>query len=123
MTHAAIGRSPMKIPGMLKVTTPTDREIAMTRVFDAPRSLVFDAWTRPDLLKRWLYRPEEWRLAVCEIDLRVGATCASCGVTAMERPWDERRLSRDCAARDAVLKTLMEHGATESHNDLRNCWR
>jgi uncharacterized protein YndB with AHSA1/START domain len=108
----------MKIPGMLKVTTPTDREIAMTRVFDAPRSLVFDAWTRPDLLKRWLYRPEEWRLAVCEIDLRVGAPCASCGVTAMERPGDERRLSRDRAARDAVRETLMEHGVTESYNRL-----
>lgn len=40
--------------GTLQVTTPSEREIAMTRVFDAPRSLVFDAWTRPELLKRWL---------------------------------------------------------------------
>ncbi len=38
----------MTIIGTLKVTTPTDREIVMTRVFDAPRGLVWDAMTRPD---------------------------------------------------------------------------
>jgi uncharacterized protein YndB with AHSA1/START domain len=56
----------------LEVTTPSDREVAMIRVFDAPRELVFKAWTRPELLKRWLYGPEEWPLTVCKIDLRVG---------------------------------------------------
>ena len=55
----------------LKVTTPSEREIAMTRVFDAPRSMVFDAWTKPELLKRWLVRGD-WTFAVCEVDLRVG---------------------------------------------------
>jgi len=54
------------------VTLPSDREIAMTRVFDAPRHLVFQAWTQPELVKRWLYGPDDWRLAVCEMDLRVG---------------------------------------------------
>ena len=58
----------------LKVTTPTEREIVMTRVFDAPRSLVFDAVTKPDLLKRWLLGPPGWSMPVCEIDLRVGGT-------------------------------------------------
>jgi len=56
----------------LTVTTPSEREIMMTRVFDAPRRLVFDALTKPELLKRWLYGPPGWSLAVCEIDLRVG---------------------------------------------------
>jgi uncharacterized protein YndB with AHSA1/START domain len=56
----------------LDVTARGEREVVMTRMFDAPRGLVFDAWTMPDLLKRWLYGPEEWQLAVCEIDLRVG---------------------------------------------------
>jgi uncharacterized protein YndB with AHSA1/START domain len=56
----------------LKVTTPSDREIAMTRVFDAPRALVFEALTKPELLKRWFGDPRGWALAVCEIDLRVG---------------------------------------------------
>jgi uncharacterized protein YndB with AHSA1/START domain len=56
----------------LEVTTPSEREVAMIRIFDAPRDLVFKAWTEPDLVKRWLYGPEEWPLAVCKIDLRVG---------------------------------------------------
>jgi len=58
--------------GSLKVTTPTDREIVMTRMFDAPRHLVFEAYTRPELLQRWLGVHGGWSLAVCEIDLRVG---------------------------------------------------
>jgi len=58
----------------LTLTTPTEREIAMTRVFDAPRRLVFDAMTRPELVKRWLLGPPGWSMPVCEIDLRVGGT-------------------------------------------------
>jgi len=42
----------MRNTGTLKVTTPTDREIVLTRVFDAPRNLVFDAFSKPELLKR-----------------------------------------------------------------------
>ena len=61
----------MKNTGTLKVTTPTDREIVMTRVFDAPRHLVFDAFTKPELLKRW-FGPRGWSLVVCEVDLKVG---------------------------------------------------
>jgi len=64
----------MKNSGTLKVTAPTDREIAMTRVFDAPRRLVFDAWTRSELLKRWLGVRDGWSLDVCGIDLKVGGT-------------------------------------------------
>ena len=55
-----------------KVTTPSEREIAVTRVFDAPRQLVFDAYTKCDLLKRWLSGLDGWSLAVCEMDLRPG---------------------------------------------------
>jgi uncharacterized protein YndB with AHSA1/START domain len=64
----------MKNAGNLQVTTPTEREIAMTRVFDAPRRLIYDAWTKPELLKRWLGVFGGWVLAVCEIDLNVGGT-------------------------------------------------
>jgi len=56
----------------LTVTTPTDREILMTRVFDAPRRLVFAAWTEPRLVSQWLLGPEGWTMPVCEIDLRPG---------------------------------------------------
>ncbi len=62
----------MKDSGALKVTTHGDREIMMTRVFDAPRKLVFDAFTKPELVRRWLLGPEGWSMPVCEIDLRVG---------------------------------------------------
>ena len=55
----------------LQVTTPTDREIVMTRIFDAPRSMVFDAFSKPELLRRW-FGPRGWSLVVCEVDLRVG---------------------------------------------------
>jgi uncharacterized protein YndB with AHSA1/START domain len=58
----------------LKVTTPTDREIRVTRVFDAPRRLVFDALTKPELLQRWCFGPEGWTLPVCDVDLTVGGT-------------------------------------------------
>lgn len=62
----------MKNSRVLEVTTPTDREIAMTRVFDAPRRLVFDAHTKPELVKRWLLGPDGWSMPVCKIDLRIG---------------------------------------------------
>ena len=60
--------------GTLKLTTPSDREIAMTRVFDAPRQLVFDAHTKPDLVRQWLLGPPGWSMPVCEMDVRVGGT-------------------------------------------------
>jgi uncharacterized protein YndB with AHSA1/START domain len=56
----------------LKVATPTDREIVITRVFDAPRSMVFDCHTKPELVKRWLLGPPGYTMPVCEIDLKVG---------------------------------------------------
>jgi uncharacterized protein (TIGR03086 family) len=62
----------MSHAGTLKVTTRGDREIVMTRDFDASRHLVFDAWTKPELLKRWFHGPPGWSLVVCEIDLKVG---------------------------------------------------
>jgi uncharacterized protein YndB with AHSA1/START domain len=58
----------------LKVEVRGDREIVMTRVFDAPRRLVFEAFTRPELLKRWLTGPPGWTLAVCEVSLNVGGS-------------------------------------------------
>src|SRR5262245_47174521 len=60
--------------GTLKLTTPSDREIVMTREFQAPRHLVFDALTKPELLKQWFGVFGGWSLAVCEVDLRVGGS-------------------------------------------------
>lgn len=58
----------------LTLTLPSDREILFTRVFAAPRHLVYAAHTRPELVKRWLYGPEGWSMPICEIDLRVGGS-------------------------------------------------
>src|SRR5690242_16841403 len=55
----------------LTISTPTDREVVLTRVFDASADLVFRALTEPDLIKRW-YGPTGWEMVVCDIDLRVG---------------------------------------------------
>ncbi len=62
----------MNNPGNLTVSAQGDREIVMTRVFDAPRQLVFEAFTKPELVRRWLLGPPGWSMPVCEIDLRVG---------------------------------------------------
>jgi uncharacterized protein YndB with AHSA1/START domain len=153
----------MKNTGTLKVTTPTDREIVMTRVFDAPRTLVFDALTKPELLKRWFFGPPGWSLVVCEVALHVGdayryvwrgpdgAEMGMGGVLReivppgrivtgekFDQPWypgeaavttvliehggrtaltlTVRYESRE--ARDAVLKTPMEHGVAAGYDRL-----
>jgi uncharacterized protein YndB with AHSA1/START domain len=62
----------MQNPGKLTVEARGDREIVMTRIVSAPRRLVFEAFTKPELLKRWLLGPEGWSMPVCEVDLRVG---------------------------------------------------
>ena len=58
--------------GVTAFATPTDREFVITRVLDAPRRLVFEAWTDPEHLPHWLLGPEGWTMPVCEIDLRPG---------------------------------------------------
>ncbi|MGQ0720767.1 MAG: SRPBCC family protein [Candidatus Eiseniibacteriota bacterium] len=58
-----------------RVTTPSDQEIRLTRLFDAPRQLVFDAMTRPEHVQRWWgCLGEGYSVPVCEIDLRVGGS-------------------------------------------------
>jgi len=53
------------------ISAPTETEIVMTRDFAAPRRLVFDALTKPELLRRW-FGARGWNLVACEVDLRVG---------------------------------------------------
>jgi len=63
--------STAKASSALTVTMPSDREIVMTHVFDAPRHLVFEAWTKPEHLLQW-FGPHSCPLVACEIDFRVG---------------------------------------------------
>jgi uncharacterized protein YndB with AHSA1/START domain len=63
--------SPTTTPGTV-FSTPSDREVAWTRSFAAPRERVFRAFTEPEHVQRWLLGPDGWTMPVCEMDLRVG---------------------------------------------------
>ena len=63
----------MRNSGTFNITSYGDREIVVTRIFDAPRRLVFDAYTKPELVKTWLLGPPGWSMPVCEIDIRAGS--------------------------------------------------
>ena len=60
--------------GATTFATPSDREVVITRVVDAPRRLVWDAWTKPEHLPHWMLGPSAWTMPVCEIDLRPGGS-------------------------------------------------
>lgn len=60
------------MPKPLQVTQPSDREVRVVRTFAAPRQLVWDAHTKPELVKKWMLGPPGWTMPVCEMDLRVG---------------------------------------------------
>jgi uncharacterized protein YndB with AHSA1/START domain len=55
-----------------QVSLPSDREVEVTRTFRAPRKLVYEAYTKPELMRRWLLGPPGWTMPVCEMDVRVG---------------------------------------------------
>ena len=65
--------SEMTSSGSAKVTLPTDEQILITREFDAPRELVYRAWTTPELIRQW-WAGRRGEMQVVDIDLRVGGT-------------------------------------------------
>lgn len=60
------------MPKPLEVTLPSDREVRVTRSFNAPRELVWDAHAKPELIQKWMLGPPGWTMPVCEMDVRVG---------------------------------------------------
>ena len=106
------------------LTHPSDRELTLTRTFDAPRQLVFDAFTKPEMVKRWLFGPADWPLVHCEIDLRVGGKlryvwrhkdkgeCAMSGVfqeiRAPERLVHTELFDQDWTGGETLLTTTFE---------------
>ena len=62
--------------GTAKVTLPTDEQILITREFDAPRHLVYKAWTTPELVTRW-WSGQRGEMKIVDIDLRVGGSGAT----------------------------------------------
>lgn len=60
------------MPKPLEVTFPSEREVRVTRTFNAPRTLVWDAHTKPELVQKWMLGPPGWSMPVCEMDVREG---------------------------------------------------
>ena len=59
-------------PRGLQISTPADSIIVLTRTFNAPRRLVWEATFTPDKMRRWMLPPPGWTMTVCECDVRVG---------------------------------------------------
>ena len=59
------------------LTTPSDLEIVVTRVVNAPRRLVFEVYTNPEHLPQWMTGPAGWVMPICEIDLRPASSGAA----------------------------------------------
>jgi uncharacterized protein YndB with AHSA1/START domain len=97
----------------LKLTTPSEREIVMTRDFDAPRHLVFAAWTKPELLRRWHGVFGEWSMVVCEFEAWVGGSYQF----VWQGPADQRmRMSgvvREIVAPERLVATERMNDGTE----------
>ncbi len=88
----------------LTITTPGERELVLRRVFNAPRRLVFDTLTRPELLKRW-YGPKGWTVLVCEIDLRIGGTYRFVSRNPAGKDIGQRGVYREIAAPERLVNT------------------
>ena len=88
----------MKQTRGLKVVASGDHEIVMTRDFDAPRRLVFDAFTKPELVRQWLLGPDGWSMPECEIDLRVGGRYRY----VWQRDRDGKRMAMDGVFREVA---------------------
>lgn len=58
----------------IKVDMPSDREVRVTRTFKAPARLVWDAHTKPELMRKWLRGYDGWSMPVCDMDVRVGGS-------------------------------------------------
>jgi len=78
--------TPMK--NRTTVERKSERELVVTRTFNGPARIVFEAWTKPELLKRW-WAPKSTGMSLlsCEADVRVGAGTISCSATMLQSLW------------------------------------
>jgi len=88
----------------LEIATPSAREVVMTRTFDAPRALVFEALTTPTVLSRWLQAPGR-SMAVCEIDLRPGGAYRMIWRGPDKKDVGTHGVYRDVAAPERIVQT------------------
>ena len=89
----------------LVVDAVGEREIVMKRAFAAPRQLVFDAWTKPEIVPRWMTGPAGWTMPVCRIDLRVGGAWRFILLGPGGRRMGMKGVYREIAAPDRLVST------------------
>jgi uncharacterized protein YndB with AHSA1/START domain len=91
--------------GTTTITTPSDREIVIDRAVDAPRRLVFEAYTDPAHVPHWMLGPEGWTMPVCEIDLRPGGEWHFTWRGADGEEMERRGLYRELAPPERLVET------------------
>lgn len=89
----------------LKITTPSDREIVISRTFDAPRRLVWQAMSRPEFLKRWLFGPPGWSMTICDEDQKVGGKFRYAWSNVDGREMAMSGIYREVVAPERVVRT------------------
>ena len=89
------------------VTLPSDRAVELTRTLDAPRELVWDAFTKPEHVQQWLLGPDGWEMPICEIDLRPGGSWRYGwrSVDGSGEPFELRGEFREIAAPERIVHT------------------
>ena len=94
------------------MTTTSDREITLLREFDAPRQLVWDCHTKPELVRKWLLGPPGWTMPVCEIDLRVGGKYPSL--------WHVRHMANPASTTPGSIMPRYPHLLTTAYDTSLN---
>jgi uncharacterized protein YndB with AHSA1/START domain len=94
------------------LTLPTDEQILITREFDAPKHLVYEAWTTPDLVKRW-WHAKRGEVTTCEIDLRVGGAWRYAMVTPDGFEVGFHGEYREIVPNERIVSTEIYEGAPE----------
>jgi uncharacterized protein YndB with AHSA1/START domain len=100
-----------------KVTLPTDEQILITREFDAPRHLVYQAYTTPELVKRW-WGAKRGVVTVAEIDLRVGGSWRSVGVMDDGQEIAFHGEYREIVPNERIVSTEVYEGVTGGQGTL-----
>ena len=105
--------------GKAVVTTPTDTQILITRAFDAPRHLVYKAYTTPDLVKRW-WAGQRGTVTSAEIDLRVGGRWRYVMIAHGEFEVAFHGQYREIVPSERIVTTEVYEGAPPSDGDVLN---
>jgi uncharacterized protein YndB with AHSA1/START domain len=106
--------SPVTGSGTATVTLPTDEQILITREFDAPKHLVFKAWTTPELVKRW-WNAKRGQVTLAEIDLQVGGKWRYVMVTDDGVEVGFHGEYREIVPNERIVSTEVYEGVPEEH--------